>query len=55
MLERWVWTEEQQHEPEAGEDLYILRAERRLLWPGQQAGGVYNKRLRDKPCVFLNN
>lgn len=41
MLERSFETEERQHETEAGY-LYIFRAERRPLWPGQQAGGVCN-------------
>ena len=43
------WMEEKQYETEGGEDLYIPRAERRLLWFTQQVGGAYNKRLRYMP------
>lgn len=49
MLNRLLWMEEKQYETEGGEDLYILRAERRLLWSTQQAGVAYNKRLRYMP------
>ena len=49
MLNRLLWMEEKQYETEGGEDLYIPRAERRLLWSTQQVGGAYNKRLRYMP------
>lgn len=39
MLNGLLWMEEKQYETE-GEDLYILRAERRLLWSNQQVGHI---------------